>query len=326
VELKESHARDLRVIGNPQGGVLFLALIAALIAFPYLSPGWLTFLASLVAVYSVAAIGLNLLVGFTGQISLGHAAFLGLGAYATALLARAGAPFPVALAASGLAAALAGVLIGLPTLRLTGPYLAIATLGFGIAVQQVLLNWEEVSGGHMGLVVPRPQIGDWVVRGDVMTFHLVAAVALLMGLVAVNLVRSNVGRAWAAIRDSDLAAEVVGVDLRKYRTMAFAVSAAFTGIAGGLFAYVVRFINPEAFSFFESVYLLAMVVVGGLASVPGSILGAAVITLLPHFLAGLRDTPQILFGTIIIAIMLFEPRGLFGRWLKVKRYWKTWPF
>jgi len=325
VELKESHARDLRIVGSLQGGLLFLLLIVALAAFPYFSPGWFTYLVSLVGVYSVAAIGLNLLVGFTGQVSLGHAAFFGLGAYAAALLAREGVAFPAALVVSALVAALAGVVIGLPTLRLTGPYLAIATMGFGIAVQQVLMHWEAVTGGHMGLSVPRAQVTDWVVRGDVMTFHMVAGVALLMALAAVNLVRSNVGRAWAAIRDSDLAAEVVGVDLRKYRTMAFAVSAGYAGVAGGLFAYLVRFVNPETFSLIESVNLLAMVVIGGLASVPGSILGAAVIVMLPHFLAGLRDAPQIVFGIIIIAIMVFEPRGLFGRWLKIKRYLKTWP-
>lgn len=325
MELKESHARDLRIIGNLQGGLLFILLIVGLAAFPYFSPGWFTYLASLVGVYSVAAIGLNLLVGFTGQVSLGHAAFFGLGAYATALLAREGVAFPAALVAAALVAALAGVVIGLPTLRLTGPYLAIATMGFGIAVQQGLMHWEAVTGGHMGLSVPRAQVADWAVRGDVMTFHMVAIVALLMGLAAVNLVRSNVGRAWAAIRDSDLAAEVVGVDLRMYRTMAFAISAGYAGVAGGLFAYLVRFVNPETFSLIESVNLLAMVVIGGLASVPGSILGAGVIVLLPHFLAGLRDAPQVVFGIIIIAIMVFEPRGLFGRWLKIKRYLKTWP-
>jgi branched-chain amino acid transport system permease protein len=329
--LKRSYAEDLRLLRDTPQRVGFVLLILALAAFPLvaasLGSGYLVFRACLAAVYVIAAIGLNLLVGYTGLISLGHAGFLAVGAYATALLQlKLGLSFWLALPVGGLIAGAFGFLVGLPALRMSGPYLAIATVGFGIAVQQILVKWEGLSGGSLGVHPPRPTLGNLVLDTEVRLYYVIVPVTVLLTILAVNLVRSRVGRAFVAIRDSDIAAEAMGVNLTLYKTLAFAVSAFYAGIAGGLLAALVGFISPESFNILESVNYFTMIVVGGLGSILGAILGALLISVLQHVLSGVKSLPQVVYGLILVLVVIFEPMGLRGRWLKTKRYWLGFPF
>ncbi len=325
-DLRERYEEDLALVrGAPAWLALVLAL-GGLAVLPWAAPGYVVFTAILVAVNSIIAVGLNLLTGYTGQISLGHAGFVAIGAYTAGLLmGRLGAPWWAAWPAAGLVAAAFGFLVGLPALRLTGPYLTIATLGFGIAVHQVLTNWEALSGGRMGL--PVPPLAQWPawLSAQQRLYYLAAASAVVLIWVAVNLTRSHVGRAFVALRDSDIAAEVVGVNLTRYKTLAFAVSAFYAGVAGALFAQALRHLEPQSFTLVESILYFAMIVIGGLGSIPGAVIGAAVLTVLPQQLTLLREWVPVIFGSAIILMMVAEPRGLYGRWLRIRLYFKTWP-
>lgn len=316
------------------GGVALLA--AALLAAPWTLLGYQLYIVNVIGIKIIIAIGLNLLVGYTGQISLGHVGFVAVGAYAATHFVHAvdrapvvqwlGGPFWMALLVAGTAAAVFGVLVGLPALRLEGPYLAIVTLGFGLAVQQILINWPAVSGGRIGLFVPTPRIGPWWLDSDRRLYFVVWACVVLLSLVAFNLTRSHVGRAFVALRDSDIAAEVTGVNLRFYKTLAFAVSAFYAGVAGALLAYVVQYLEPTMFNLYESIYYLAMVVVGGLGTIPGSMFGAALLTFMEFGLSEFQEYVTIVYGATVILVMTIEPLGLYGRWLKIKRWGKTWPW
>ncbi len=325
MELRERYEDDLALVRGGWGWAGLLAGLAALAALPAVLPGYAVFTASLVAVHAVVALGLNLLVGYTGQISLGQAGFVAIGAYATVLLViRAHLPWPAALVAGGVAAAAFGVLVGIPALRLSGPYLTVATLGFGVAVHQVLTNWEALSGGRTGLFVPPLALGPRRLQAADL-YYLAVAVAVLLTWVARNLTRSHVGRAFVAIRDSDIAAEAMGVDLALYRTLAFALCALYAGIGGGLLALLLGYLEPQLFTLYDSIYYFSMIVVGGLGTIPGSLLGAALLTVLPRQLAGLRAWLPVLYGGVIVLVMAVEPLGLYGRWLRIRRWWSTWP-
>ncbi|MDR5684051.1 MAG: branched-chain amino acid ABC transporter permease [Armatimonadota bacterium] len=328
--LVERYEEDLFLVKGTAGWSAVVLLLAGLVALPLFLPRWglgyLLFIGILMAANVIVAVGLNLLVGFTGLISLGHGGFVAIGAYASGLLAaRADLPWYVAWMGAAAISAGFGFLVGLPALRLTGPYLAIATLGFGIAVYQVLTNWTALSGGRMGLAVEPLSLGIGGLTSTQELYYVAVAAAVLLCWVAFNLVRSHVGRALVAIRDSDIAATVAGVNLTRYKTLAFAVSAAYAGTAGAVVAQALRHLEPQSFTFLESVTYLAMIVVGGLGTVPGAIVGAAVLTVLPHYLSGAKQWLPILYGGAILLMMAIEPRGLYGRWLRIKWYFKTWP-
>lgn len=326
MELRQRYEEDLFHVRGALGWTALLGFLAVLALLPYLTPGYFLFTASLIAAHIVIAVGLNLLVGYTGQISLGHAGFVAIGAYTAGILAaRVGLPWPVALLGAGAVAAGFGFLVGVPALRLTGPYLTIATLGFGIAVNQVLTNWEALSGGRGGLFLPKLAVAGTRLR-DHHIYYLFTALTALLLWGAFNLVRSHIGRAFVAIRDSDIAAEVMGVNLTIYKTLAFAVSAFYAGIGGAMVAYLLGYLEPQMFTLFESIYYFSMIVVGGLGTIPGSVLGAALLTILPQQLAGLKQYLPLVFGATIVFVMAVEPRGLYGRWLKIKLWFKTWPF
>ncbi|MCL6499132.1 MAG: branched-chain amino acid ABC transporter permease [Firmicutes bacterium] len=326
VELRTSYAQDLRVVSGWTGWAGLLLLGGGLVLLPLIAPRYALYVVTLAAVHAVVAVGLNLLVGYTGQISLGHAGFFAVGAYTHGLLlTRLGWSFLPSLISAAVTSALFGYAVGLPALRLTGPYLAVATLAFGLAVHQVLVNWEALSGGRSGLFLPDVQLVGVSLKDERALYWTVLAVASLLVWVAVRLVRSYVGRAWMAIRDSDVAAEVSGVNLTRYKTLAFALSALYTGVAGALMGHVVGFLEPQLFTLFESVYFFSMVVVGGLASISGSILGAVVLTLLPQALSGMGEVLNVLYGAAVILVLRFEPGGLAARWLRIQRYWRTWP-
>jgi branched-chain amino acid transport system permease protein len=349
MDMKRDYYEDIQLLDSKVLWFWFLMLIAALITFPFIVPNYYVYMANYMAINVIVTVGLNILVGYTGQISLGHAGFFAIGAYGTVLLMTAlHLPFLLAIIVAALIAAFFGFVLGLPALRLEGPYLAIATLGFGMAITQVIGRWQ-VFGGRMGLETPRLSFGPYILESDRQLYFLIITVTFLMTLAARNLMKTRVGRAFIAIRDSDIAAETMGVNLVFYKTLAFAVSAFYAGVAGGLFAFLLGFINPSTFNFILSIYFLAFVIVGGLGSIFGSIMGGVVMTWLllvldkvqelPYLgaalvsfsenwmtLSGLPNIASIIFGLIIVLLVVFEPLGLFGFWIRTKIYWKTWPF
>jgi branched-chain amino acid transport system permease protein len=330
--------------------VLFLVFLAILpwLILRYHFLGLSIYIVNLITVHAIVAIGLNILVGYTGQISMGHAGFFAIGAFTSVILVSNWSfPLLIALPIAGLISSVFGFILGLPALRLKGPYLAIATLGFGMAVTTTIKHLE-FFGGRMGLQAPKLELFGTPMK-DIHFYYMIMLIAVIMVIGAVKLIKTRVGRAFIAIRDSDIAAEAMGVNLTYYKTLAFAVSAFYTGVAGGLFAFILGFINPESFHLIMSITFLAMVVVGGLGSIMGSICGATLMTYLDIKLqaiqdisligpalmtfsqkymsvAGISNIAVIVYGLILILIVLFEPLGIFGFWIRTKRYWKTWPF
>jgi branched-chain amino acid transport system permease protein len=286
--------------------------MVALLAWPWVAPRYFVFLASLVLVNAVVAIGLNLLSGYTNQLSFGHAGFLAIGAYTAALLTIHAPVVPVivTLALAGALTAAVGLAFGVPCLRLGGLYLTMATLAFGFVITEVILNLDGLTRGADGLRVPIARLGPYALSGDAGRYYLVTGVAVLMIAAAVNIVRTRTGRAFLAIRESEIAAEASGVPVALYKTIAFGLSAFYTGVAGGLFAFIVGYLSPDAFDVFLSVDFVVMIIVGGLGSVPGSIAGAAAVTLLHDWLAASQSYRPLIFGAILIATTLFMPGGI----------------
>jgi branched-chain amino acid transport system permease protein len=301
-------------------------LAAALIGFPALGDVYLLYMACLVAINVIATTGLNITVGYAGLLSIGHSAFIGVGAYAGALmLIHLGTPFLVNVAVGALAAFLVGLVFGVPSLRIKGVYLAIATLAAQYSLYFIFQQWTAVTGGDRGLQLPGL---DLFGLGDVGFYYAVTALCALGCVVARNLFRTRVGRAFIAVRERDYAAEVLGIDVVRSKLLAFGLGAAYAGVAGALTAYFLRIVNPDQFTLPVSVFFLAAVVVGGRASILGSILGAAFMTLMPEALraalellghsstadlAGLLSPlREILFGALIVGFLMFEPRGLAG--------------
>lgn len=289
-----------------------------------------------VLIWAVAGVGLMLLVGFTGLVSLGHAAFLGIGAYTNAWLLGQGVPFLISFPVAGLAAAAAGVAIGVPTLRMTGIYLAIATLAFAIIVEHIFSKWSSVTGGFDGLPVDAPDLFGYELWEPWEFYYLCLAVLVLVLWMAANVLRSPFGRAMVAIRDSEISAQSMGINLAWTKTLAFAFSAGITGLGGALFGHYVQHLAPDSFNILLSIQLLLMVVVGGVGSLHGAVFGAMFIGVLPQSIAILRDylpaaigqTPGLepgIFGLILVLIILFEPLGIYGRWLKIKLYFNLFP-
>jgi branched-chain amino acid transport system permease protein len=290
-----------------------------------------------VFIFAIAGVGLMLLVGYTGLISLGHAAFLGIGAYVNAVLLAQGVPFLVTLPLAGAFTALCGAAIGRPTLRMSGLYLAIATLAFGSIVGTVFQKWTAVTGGFDGFAVPTPYVFGIAIEGATGIYYVALAVLVLVLWLSANLLRSPSGRALVAIRDSEVSAQSMGIHLARYKTLAFAISAGMTGLAGALFAHYVRFLAPDSFDVLLSVQFLTIVFVGGLGSLRGAILGAMFVRLLPQVIAIMRDDlpfgigrlPGLepsLFGLVLVLVILFQPAGLNGLWLKAKAWFQAFPF
>lgn len=334
-DLRVRHARieHLRLV------LVFVAIIAA----PYLvAPQWQTTL-NQIGIAAIGAIGLNILVGYTGQISLGQGGFLAVGAYTSGLLAaKAGVPFPLALAAAMVSTAAIGTLFGLPALRLKGLYLAIATLASQQIIIWVVTHWDAVTGGTNALVVPAAELFGMELSGDRNFYWVIVFFAVIAAIVATNLFRTGVGRAFIAIRDQDIAAETIGVDPFRYKLLAFAVSSAFVGLAGGLMAYQSLIVTWERFTLDVSILYLAMIIVGGLGSVSGAIYGAAFMIAVPAWIEEvsldlttgpfafvsekLPAVQQLIFGLTIVLFLVFEPRGLARIWQRIKDYFRLWPF
>lgn len=299
---------------------------------PGIPLGYVLYLVSLGLIYAIVALGLNLLFGYAGQFSLGHAGFFAIGAYTSAILtARAGVPFIIALLAAGFFTAAIGFLLGLPALRLTGLYLAIATLGFGLAIPQLILWLREWTGGSMGLhslpsaTIPLGPFPAIIFRTDQEYYYLALVVLIAMTILARNIVNSDTGRAFIAIRDSEIAARAMGVDRVRYKTTAFALSAFYAGIGGGLYAHLLHGISPEDFTVYLSIDFVTMVVLGGLGSVSGALYGAFLLTLLQNLLTRLpilnefKNLYVVVLGVILILTVSFFPRGIAGAWQGLRR-------
>ena len=334
---KTDYTQDIRLAKH--GGQLFWygALLLLLLGAPWLvAEYWLAQL-TFVLIYAVAGLGLMLLAGYTGLFSLGHAAFLGVGAYTQAVLTNAGVPFPVALVGAAALSAAVGFVVGLPALRVKGIYLGMATLSFGFIVEEVLARWESVTGGNAGIHIKKPNLLGWTLDSGESFYFLCLLVAVVATLGILNLLRSPTGRAFVAIRDSEISAQSMGIDLAHYKTLSFAISAALAGVAGALYAHKLQFISPDQFNILQSIDLLLMIVIGGLGSVHGAFLGAIFLISMPQAIAMLKDylpatvgqapgLQGLVYGVVLIAFVLFEPMGLYGRWLKMRTYLQLFPF
>ena len=333
---KTDYEQDIRLFKH--GGQVFWygLLVAALLAAPFAVGEYGMSQLHFICIYSIVGLGLMLLVGFTGQISLGHAAFLAVGAYTEALLQARGLPFFVSLPAAALLSAALGWLLGLPALRLKGIYLAIATLAFNVIVEEVTASWEGLTGGNSGLHLQPIELFGMKLDGDASFYYLCLALTVLSILALMNLLRSPTGRAFVAIRDSEISASCMGVNLATYKTLSFALSAALTGIAGALYAHKVSFISPEQFTLLQSIELVTIVILGGVGSIHGAVLGAAFVIVLPQLISLAKDylpsnvagsgLQAVVFGLVLITFIIFEPLGLYGRWLKLRTWFELFPF
>jgi branched-chain amino acid transport system permease protein len=341
----EEYNKELTVFSTDFGricagvGLLLLFLVPLLPISPYI-----IYVLNITGIAAIAAIGLNILTGFAGQISLGHGAFFGVGAYAGAILATMlHLPMVVSIPAAGLITAGIGMIFGAPSGRLKGLYLTIATLAGQFIIEYVLVHWEFLTKGTMGITLPVPVFLGFSFQGDVPFFYLIFLLLALMVWIAINLIRTRFGRAWIAIRDNDRAAEGMGIPIFPYKVFAFAVSSFYAGFAGALWAYYMGSITTEPFNLMLSVEYLAMVIIGGLGSVSGSVFGAVFITMLNELLRfltvflmnsavvsqlGLSLAPlrEFFFGIAIVLFILFEPRGLAEVWRIVRSNFRLWPF
>lgn len=334
---KTDYNQDLKLAKH--GGHVFWygLLVLLLLAAPVLLAEYLLAQLTFILIYGIVGLGLMLLAGFTGLFSIGHAAFFGVGAYAQAVLTGMGWPFPLALlVGAGLSAAV-GIVVGLPALRVKGIYLGIATLSFGFIVEEVFARWESVTGGNAGKTVGAVKMFGWTADTGASFYYVCLAVAILATLACLNLLRSPTGRAFVAIRDSEISAQSMGIHLARYKTLSFAISAALAGIGGALYAHQIRFLSPDQFNIIQSIDLLLMVVIGGLGSIHGAFLGAIFLIGLPQAIGAVKDfLPEsigqapglkaVVYGAVLIAFVLFEPLGIYGRWLKIRTYLQLFPF
>ncbi|PWB66412.1 MAG: branched-chain amino acid ABC transporter permease [Bradyrhizobiaceae bacterium] len=333
---KTDYDQDIRLFQH--GGQMFWygLLAVVLIAAPFLVSEYVLSQMQFVCIYAIVGLGLMLLVGYTGQISLGHAAFLAVGAYTEALLQSKGVPFVLSISCAALFAAAIGVIVGLPALRLKGIYLAIATLAFNVIVEEIITRWDAVTGGSRGMHLKAVQLFGYPLTSDASFYYLCLALTALACLALINILRSPTGRAFVAIRDSEISASCMGVNLAKYKTMSFALSAALTGVGGALYAHKVAFITPEQFTLLTSIELVTIVIIGGIGSLHGAVLGAAFIIVLPQLISMAKDflpegapaagVQSVVFGLILITFIIFEPLGLYGRWIKIRTYFQVFPF
>ena len=341
-EFHVNYKQDMAIWKIPRVRMRILMIVAFFLVFPFISSEYIISLATLCGIAAIGAIGLNILTGFTGLISIGVGAFLGVGGYTSAILtAKLGLSFWISLPMAGVITALVGALFGIPSLRLKGLYLAIATLAAQVIILYVISNWDAVTGGTSGMVLQRPSIGGFTFMSEMSYYYLMFFILTITTLFTLNLFRSRVGRAFIAVRDRDIAAEVIGIDLFKYKVIAFSVSSFFVGVAGALLAHYTMIVSPELYSVTVSIQYLAMILVGGLGSVFGSIYGAVFITMLPVVLrsiiemlsgifpelyAVLAGFKEVVFGLVIVLFLIYEPQGLDKIWRNIKDYFKLWPF
>ena len=355
---KTSYEQDIGLFRDRVDAFWYGLLALVVVGLPFVIDEYYVGETSWVFIYALCGLSLMVLVGYTGLVSLGHAAFLGIGAYAHAYFLQQGLPWIAAMVLAVLITTAAGFVVGLPALRMTGIYLAIATLAFAVIIQEVFTRWESVTHGFAGMPVDKPVIFG-VTFDDDRSFYYLCLFFLVVALwLTRNLLRSPTGRAWIAIRDSEIAAQSMGVNLAIYKSIAFAYSAGLMGLAGALFAHKIAYLAPDIFTILLSIQFLLLVIVGGLGSLHGAVFGAIFVALLPPLIAILRDSipdslasfatasgitpigslgaaigaflakPGVeagIFGLILVLVILLEPLGMYGRWLKIKLFFSTFP-
>ena len=338
---KTTYGADLALVDSRLRRMTLAALAVLLLSLPRLTSSFVLDLASQVALASIGALALNVLTGLAGQISLGHAGFICAGAFTTAALVEHGVRSPwVALGAAALVGAALGLAVGIPSLRLRGLYLALGTLAMHHVVLYVASELQSRWGANTGYSIPPPRFGPFTLRGTVAWYYVLLGAAAVALFLASNLQRSRAGRAWMAIRDREIAAESVGIDVARYKVLAFVWSSALTSVAGALFAFQRGFVSVEAFGFLVAVEYIAMIIIGGLGSALGAILGAAFVVLLPYAIDGLVASLRLqagaeyylfpakfgAFGMLMAIFLIFEPQGLVGIWRRVRNWFLLWPF
>jgi len=339
---KQTYAADEALFDSAVQRGWFAVLLLALALFPFAADQYWAYLACLALINVISATGLNILTGYTGLVSLGQAAFMGVGAYTVAVLeARLGTPFLLNLLAGGFMAAGVGMVVGIPSLRVKGLYLAIATIAASFILHFVFANWTAVTNGVSGMNVPPARVLGTDLDTPFKLYWVIMPLAVLMLLGAANLFRTRIGRAFIAIRDRDISAEVLGIPLLRTKLMSFALSSFYAGVAGGLWAYFFRVVTPESFPLILSIFFLAAIIVGGMGTILGAILGAVFMTLVPELLklgvglvtpfwpnaaVVLSPVRTVVFGALIVGFLIFEPQGLAEMWRRTRRFFHLWPF
>lgn len=342
---RERYEEELTIFETDFGrfctGISLLLLFAVV---PFVTPPYILYVINHIGIFAIAAVGLNILIGFTGQISLGHGAFFGVGGYAAAILAtKLGFPFYLSLISAGIITAMVGLIFGLPSARLKHLYLTIATLAGQFILQFLFVNWEGLTGGSMGIIMKKASLFGLSLKSDRAYFYVVFVCFVALLWITKNLLRTRYGRAFIAIRDNDRAAEGMGIPIFKYKLLAFAISSFYAGFAGALWTHYLASITPDPYTLLLSVEFIAMIIIGGLGSITGSVFGAIFIILLNEILshaseffmnlpvlAGIALTiaplREFIFGLAIVIFIIFEPRGLAEVWRIIKSSFKLWPF
>ena len=338
--LKESYVADAALFDSRTQKIWLGIAAALLLLFPFVASDYWLYLACLVAINVASATGLNILTGYTGLVSMGQAAFMGLGAYTVAIMqTRWGTPFALNLVVGGVVAMVGGIIVGIPSLRVKGLYLAIATIAASFIAHFLFANLK-LTGGTAGISMQPARFFGLDLDTSFRLYWLIVPVMVLMLLGAANLFRTRIGRAFIAIRDRDISAEVLGIPLLRYKLLSFGLSSFYAGVAGGLWAYFFRVVTPESFPLTMSIFFLAAIIVGGMGSILGGILGAVFMTMVPELLKLVVDllpggaeltvflspVRLIIFGGLIIAFLVFEPLGLAEMWRRVRRFFHLWPF
>ena len=337
-----SYRQDLKIFPSPAARIFLVLLAVFLLTLPLFGGKYIVFVAGVCGVSVISALALNILTGYTGLISLGHAAFMGIGAYTAAILgSKAGFPFLAALPLAGLMAAATGAVVGIPTLRLRGLYLVVTTLAFEFIVEHIIYHWESLTESDRGIKLPSPDLLGFKLESYESFYYVILVLAVATAVFTKNLAMSRTGRALVAVRDRDIAAEIIGVHLAKYKIMAFVVSSFIAGMAGALYAYLLGLIGPDHFTFNQSVLYIAMIIVGGMGTGHGLHSGGCIhgpaaggyqcrfrsdCLSLSDVVAAHWGVAVVVYGLVIIFFLLFEPDGLYGIWIQIKRYWKPWPF
>jgi branched-chain amino acid transport system permease protein len=342
---RETYREEITIFETDFGRMWMLIGIVLLFAvIPFISNAYIIYVLNTIGIYSISAIGLNLLIGYTGQISLGHGAFFGVGAYAGAVLAtKTGLPFVLAVPAAGLVTAAVGMVFGIPSARLKHLYLCIATLAGQFILEYVFVQWESITGGAEGISVIGTTLFGIDLGNDRIFYFVIFGCFVVMTWMAANLIRTRFGRAFIAIRDNDRAAEGMGIPIFRYKLLSFAISSFYAGFAGALYAFYMISIMPEPFNLWLSIEFIAMIIIGGLGSIPGSVFGAVFIVSLNEILSNITQylmnvgastgvaitiapLREFVFGLAIVLFILFEPKGLAEVWRIIRSNFRLWPF
>jgi branched-chain amino acid transport system permease protein len=344
-KFNERYEEELAIFGTDFGRLwMWIGLLLLFVLIPSISSNYILYVINHIGIAAIAAIGLNLLIGYTGQISLGHGAFFGVGAYSAAILATVVRfPFWLSVPAAGVITAFVGIIFGIPSIRLKHLYLTIATLAGQFIIQYLLVNWVSLTKGAEGIFLPKATLFGLNLKNDLAFFYVIFVCFVVLTWMAVNLIRTRYGRAFIAIRDNDRAAEGMGIPIFKYKLLSFAISSFYAGVAGGLAAYYIGSITPEPYTLSLSIEYIAMIIIGGLGSIPGSVFGAIFITVLNELLSNaseffmnmgslskiaLQIAPlrEFIFGLAIVLFIIFEPKGLAEVWRIIRSSFRLWPF